>query len=388
MTIPSRHRTRAAEPTDADGSTGGQDVTSDPQTSRTIEPRASAALTQPERPPAPWRPSSVELTGLVVVGLVAFWLIVNLAKTPAAFLDIFLVGLTNGAIYGTVGLGYTLVYGVLQLINFPHGDVFALSGLVATSVLSFLDVQPADGLLIVAGAITFTLMVSMTLFALINAMIERVAYKPLRHVPRLTMLITAVGVSFIVQNVALAIYGVDFESANHLLSSEAAFTIGGVGFEWNKLIALFIVVPLLVAMRWFVESTREGKAVRAIGQDREAAAMVGINVDRTISVTFMLAGALAAAGGLLFVLEYSIRYDTGFELGLIAFTAAVVGGIGNMTGAVLGALLIGLIQAFNEGLTWMTPGSDWTRPIVFGMLIAVLVFRPEGILGERTAEGT
>jgi branched-chain amino acid transport system permease protein len=388
MSVRSRRRARATKPPDEDPNPGGRALSPGPQTSRTTEARASAALAEPESFQAPWRPNSVELGGLVLVGLGVTWLIVNLVKTPAAFLDVLLVGLTNGAIYGTVGLGYTLVYGVLQLINFPHGDVFALSGLVASSMLlSLLDVQPADGFLVVAGAIIFTLIVSMTLFALINAMIERAAYKPLRHVPRLTMLITAVGVSFIVQNVALAIYGVDFESASHLLSSQAAFTIGGVGFEWNKLIALFIVVPLLFALRWFVESTRAGKAVRAIGQDREAAAMVGINVDRTISVTFMLAGALAAAGGLLFVLEYSIRYDTGFELGLIAFTAAVVGGIGNMTGAVLGALLIGLIQAFNEGLTWMTPGSDWTRPIVFGLLIAVLVFRPEGILGERTPEG-
>jgi branched-chain amino acid transport system permease protein len=267
--------------------------------------------------------------------------------------------------------------------------VFALSGLVASTVLlNVLDVQRADGFLIVAGGILLTLVVCMAFFALANATIERVAYKPLRHAPRLAALITAVGVSFIVQNVSLAIYGVDFESGSDLLSKDPAFTIGGISYDWNKLIVLFIVAPLLIALTWFVAATRQGKAMRATAQDREAAAMMGIDVNRTISVTFMLAGALAAAGGLLFLLEFNMRYDTGFELGLIAFTAAVVGGIGNLSGAVLGALLIGFIQAFNEGLTWMTPGSDWTRSIVFGILIAVLVFRPEGLLGERTPEGT
>ena len=127
--------------------------------------------------------------------------------------------------------------------------------------------------------------------------------------------------------------------------------------------------------------------MRAVAQDQEASAMMGINVNRTISVAFVLAGSLAAVGGMLFLLQFNMRYDTGFELGLIAFTAAVLGGIGNLTGAVLGASIIGFIQAFNEGLTWYTPGSDWTRSIVFGILIAILVFRPEGLLGERTPEG-
>jgi branched-chain amino acid transport system permease protein len=127
--------------------------------------------------------------------------------------------------------------------------------------------------------------------------------------------------------------------------------------------------------------------MRATSQDTDAAAIMGVNVNRTISFTFLLAGGLAGVGGLLYLIEFNIRYDTGFELGLIAFTAAVLGGIGNLSGAVLGALLIGLIQAFNEGLSWLAPGSDWTRSIVFGILIAILVFRPEGLLGERTPEG-
>jgi branched-chain amino acid transport system permease protein len=147
-----------------------------------------------------------------------------------------------------------------------------------------------------------------------------------------------------------------------------------------------MVVPVLIVLTWFVRSTKQGKAMRAVAQDTEASAMMGIDVNRTISVTFFLAGGLAAAAGIVYLLQFNMRYDTGFELGLIAFTAAVLGGIGNLAGAVVGAMVIGLAQAFNEGLDG-TPGSDWTRALVFGILIAVLVFRPEGILGERTPEG-
>jgi branched-chain amino acid transport system permease protein len=193
--------------------------------------------------------------------------------------------------------------------------------------------------------------------------------------------------SFIVSNISLALYGVDYESGSDLIPQGSAFTIGEIHFTWKLVFALAIIVPALVALSWFVGYTRQGKAMRAVSQDTEASAMMGINVNRTISVTFFIAGALAAVAGLVFLLEYNIRYDTGFELGLIAFTAAVLGGIGNLAGAVVGALVIGFVQSFNEGLTWHAPGGDWTRSIVFGILIAVLVFRPEGILGEQTPEG-
>ena len=165
------------------------------------------------------------------------------------------------------------------------------------------------------------------------------------------------------------------------------FHVGGVHYNYQALFVILITAPVLVLLSWLVKSTRQGKAMRATSQDPEASAMMGINVNRTISFTFLLAGGLAGVGAVLFLVEFNIRYDTGFELGLIAFTAAVLGGIGNLTGAVLGSIIIGLIQAFNEGLSWFAPGSDWTRSIVFGILIAILVFRPEGLLGERTPEG-
>jgi branched-chain amino acid transport system permease protein len=334
------------------------------------------------------RPGLVNGIGLALVGLVAIWLLVNFVKEPQEFIQIGLIGLTNGSIYGLVALGYTLVYGILQLINFAHGDVFALSGLVAyTVIVSVLGLEEDASVLAIFGGLLLTLAITATLFSVLNASIERVAYRPLRHAPRVAPLITAVGMSFIVQNVSLALYGVNFRSVPEFIPRSPAIEIGQVTYAWNKLTALIIVVPVLVALSWFVRSTKQGKAMRAVAQDAEASAIMGINVNRTISITFALAGALAAAAGLVYLLQFNMRYDTGFELGLIAFTAAVLGGIGNLAGAVLGALVIGFIQAFNEGLTWFTPGSDWTRSIVFGILIAILVFRPEGLLGERTPEG-
>ena len=329
----------------------------------------------------------IDAIGLTLLVLAVVWAIVKFVEDPSRFLNVAVIGLTNGAIYGVVAIGYTLVYGILQLINFAHGDVFALSGLVASTViLSVLGMDAETGAFFVVVGLAVTLAITVPLFATINATIERIAYKPLRRAPRLAPLITAVGVSFVVQNVSLALYGVDFESVPNFIPRTAAITIGDVVIQWNKLAVFMIVIPVLAALTWFVRSTRQGKAMRAVSQDTDASAMLGIDVNRTISVTFMLAGGLAAVAGLVYLLQFNMRYDTGFELGLIAFTSAVLGGIGNIPGAVLGATVIGLVQALNEGLDG-TPGSDWTRSIVFGILIAILVFRPQGILGERTPEG-
>jgi len=329
-----------------------------------------------------------DLIGLTIVGLVVVWVAINFVKDPTSFINIGLIGLTNGTIYGVVALGYTLVYGILQLINFAHGDVFALAGLVASTVIvSVLGLDESSSVLVIVGGLAVTLVVIMVAFALFNASIERIAYKPLRNAPRLAPLITAIGVSFIVQNIGLAFYGVDYQTVPNFIPRTDAIDIGDVTYSWSKASVLIIVIPLLVVLSWFVRSTKQGKAMRAVAQDTEASAMMGIDVNRTIAVTFLLAGALAGAAGIVYLLQFNMRYDTGFELGLIAFTAAVLGGIGNLSGAVLGALIIGFIQAFNEGLAWFAPGSDWTRSIVFGILILILVFRPEGILGEQTPEG-
>jgi len=327
--------------------------------------------------------------GLVFVGLIVFWLGANLLDDPSEFFNVGFIGLTNGAVYALVALGYTLVYGILQLINFAHGDVFALGGLVSSSVIvGWLGLSDTSGTGAIVVGIALALLISMAFASTLNVGIELVAYRRLRYAPRLAPLITAIGMSFILQGVGLIQWGVEFHTVEKLIPNSVAFSLGDVSFQWDKLGVLALTVPVLLGLTWLVTSTKQGKAMRATSQDQDAAAMMGINVNRTISFTFALAGALAGAGGLLFFLHFtSMRYDTGFQLGLICFTAAVLGGIGNLSGAVLGGICIGLIEQFNEGLELYSPGSDWTRSIVFGILIAILVFRPEGLLGERTPEG-
>ncbi|MGZ4371116.1 MAG: branched-chain amino acid ABC transporter permease [Gaiellaceae bacterium] len=324
-----------------------------------------------------------------LVGMLVLWLAVNFVKSPSYFVTISFIGLTNGAVYALVALGYTLVYGILELINFAHGDVFMLGGLFSgTMIISafHLSANPSAGILV--AAILASLAVAMAACGIINVAVEIVAYRRLRGASRLAPLITAIGMSFILENVAIGWKGPSYTSVPHILPTGAVFSFAGVTYTWEKFIIVLITIPVLVALMWLVQRTRQGKAMRATAQDRDAAAMMGINVNRTISFTFLIAGALAGAAGLLYALYFSeVRYDTGFQLGLIAFTAAVLGGIGNLPGAVLGALCIGFIQAFNEGLRWHSPGSDWTQSLVFTILILILVFRPEGLLGERTPEG-
>src|SRR5688572_117091 len=313
--------------------------------------------------------------GLLVL-LLVLWLAVNLVKTPDEFYRLFLIGLTNGAIYGLVALGYSLVYGILELINFAHGDVFMLGGMfVATMVASF-GLAGDSGLLLWA-MILLMLVLVMAFCAAINTTIELVAYRRLRHAPRLAPLITAIGMSFILQNIGLVWKGARPTSVDSILPRGEVFAVSGVTYTWDKLIVLLFTVPVLFLLILLVQRTRQGKAMRATAQDRDAAAMMGINVNRTISFTFFIAGGLAGSAGLLYALYVTnVRFLEGFRVGLIAFTAAVLGGIGNLPGAVLGALFIGLVESFNNGLSWATPGSDWTTSIIFAILIAILVVRP------------
>ena len=333
--------------------------------------------------------SWVDRIGLALVGLVVLWLLVNFFKGPVEFINVGIIGLTNGAIYGVVALGYTLVYGILQLINFAHGDVFALSGLFASTVIVSVLGLDTDSSVPVdhrRDALHARRRDGRLRSLQRDDRARRVQAAPPRASPRAA----DHGGRHVVhrpEHRARVLrrrlpLGARLHPRARTSSTSAAITI-----TWNKLAAIMIVVPLLLLLSWFVRHTKQGKAMRAVAQDREASAMMGIDVNRTISVTFLIAGALAAAAGLVYLLQFNMRYDTGFELGLIAFTAAVLGGIGNLTGAVLGALIIGFVQAFNEGLTWFAPGSDWTRTGVFGILILILVFRPEGLLGERTPEG-
>ena len=334
-----------------------------------------------------YRPDVLTIIGLLLVILFGFWLLVNFIKAPADFYNLFLIGLTNGCIYGLVAIGYSLVYGILELINFAHGDVFMLGGMLVATMVTDWSLQNESGIALWLFIILM-LLITMAFCATINTTIEIVAYRRLRNAPRLAPLITAIGMSFILQNIGLVWKGARPTSVPDILPNGTVFTIGGVPYTWNKFIVLLFTIPVLLALMWLVQRTRHGKAMRATAQDREAAAMMGISVNRTISFTFFLAGCMAGAAALLYALYFTnIRYTEGFRVGLIAFTAAVLGGIGNLPGAVLGGLVIGFVQAFNEGLGWHAPGSDWTQSIVFSILILILVFRPEGLLGERTPEG-
>jgi len=332
------------------------------------------------------RPSVISSVGLVFVALLVFWLVVNFTKGPSYFVEIFMVGLATGCVYALIALGYTLVYGILELINFAHGDVFMLGSMFAVTFVGPLGLKAGAASL--WPLVIVLLLISMVCCGVINATIEFIAYRPLRHAPRLAPLITAIGVSFILEDVGLAWKGSAPVSFPGLLPQSDAFRFLGVDVRWDRLIVLIITVPMLLLLLWLVQRTKQGKAMRAVAQDKDAAAIMGIDVNRTISFTFLIAGGLAGAAGVLYALYVTnLSYDQGFRLGLIAFTAAVLGGIGNLPGAVLGAILIGCIQAFNEGLNWRAPGSDWTEAIVFSILILILVFRPAGLLGEQTPEG-
>ena len=334
------------------------------------------------------RPSVTSAIGLVFVALLLFWLAVNFVKTPADFINVFLIGITTGCVYALVALGYTLVYGILELINFAHGDVFMLGGMIAATVAVAFGMTLHTAWYVLWPLVIVALLICMAFCGGLNVTVELIAYRRLRHAPRLAPLITAIGASFILQNIGLAWKGPNYVQTASVLPTGTVFSTHGVEYTWEKLIVLIVTTPVLLILVWLVQRTRQGKAMRAVAQDTDAAAMMGINVNRTISFTFLIAGALAGVAGLLYALYAgSVRFDQGFQLGLIAFTAAVFGGIGNLPGAVLGAVLIGLIQAFNEGLNWHAPGSDWTQSIVFTLLILILVFRPEGLLGERTPEG-
>jgi branched-chain amino acid transport system permease protein len=329
---------------------------------------------------------------VVVVAALVVLLLVQAARDPAQFTEQLLVGLTNGAIIALIALGYTLVYGIIELINFAHGDNFMIGSFVGVTVLSgtflgigfFAPIDSGSGATMKVVGVVLALVVAMVACGLINVAIERIAYKPLRNSPRLAVLITAIGMSFILQNIGLVWKGASQISFPGLIPDGNAFAgiTDAISYRWKDLFVVLVTIPLLVALSYFIRSTRQGKAMRAVAQDKEAAAMMGINVNRTISVTFLLGGILAGASGVMFGLfNGTTVFDLGFRQGLFAFTAAVLGGIGNLTGAVVGGILIGVIGAMNDQYI----GVRWTDVIIFTVLILVLVFRPRGLLGDRSA---
>jgi branched-chain amino acid transport system permease protein len=293
-------------------------------------------------------------------------------------------GLSNGSIWALIAVGYTLVYGIIELINFAHGDVFMIGSFVAAGLFGTLGLGLTTGTLGVAGGLLVTMVVCMVACGALNVMIERVAYRPLRNAPKLAPLITAVGFSFILQNVGLLWIGGSPASVPDLIHAQQdVTTILGITVQRADLLAILVTIPLVIGATLFIGRSRLGKAMRATAQDPDAARLMGISVDTTISTTFLLGGMLAGAAGLIYALyQTTVWFFQGFQAGLIAFTAAVMGGIGNLRGAVLGGLIIGCIQFISDDRI----GPQWTPAIVFAYLVLIMVFRPQGLLGEETRE--
>jgi branched-chain amino acid transport system permease protein len=293
-------------------------------------------------------------------------------------------GLSNGSIWALIAIGYTLVYGIIELINFAHGEVFMIGSFVTVGLWGTLGITGATGGLGLFFGLLLVLVLGMLASGTLNVMIERVAYRPLRNAPKLAPLITAVGFSFILQNVGLLWLGGNPRGVPDLIDAQASFfTVLGLNIQHADVLAWGVTIPIVALMVTFIQRTRLGKAMRATAQDPEAARLMGINVDITISLTFLIGGMAAGAAGLIYALyQTNIWFFQGFTAGLIAFTAAVMGGIGNLKGAVLGGLIIGCIQQISDNRI----GGQWTPAIVFAYLVLIMVLRPQGLLGEQTRE--
>ena len=296
------------------------------------------------------------------------------------FLQQVLNGLTIGSVYALIALGYTMVYGIVQLINFAHGVVFITGGYVGLSLLLALGAsggRPAG-----VGGLFLALAVAGAACALLGLAVERVAYRPLRQAPKLSVLITAIGVSFFLQNALMLGYGAQDRYVPPLLSADP-LALGALSVTPVQLLIFGVSVALMAGLQWVVYGTRFGRSMRAVSQDPLAARLMGISVDRVIASTFALGSALAGVGGVLFGSCYStINFHDGYLTGLKAFTAAVLGGIGNIPGAMVGGLVLGLLEGLGAGYL----SAQWKNVISFGVLVLVLLLRPRGLLGERVAE--
>jgi branched-chain amino acid transport system permease protein len=296
----------------------------------------------------------------------------------------FVNALTRGAIYALIALGYTMVYGIIELINFAHGDMFMVGAFVSLSFLTFLGFTGAiQDIRLLAVVLVATFVVSMSVMGVIGVLIERFAYKPLRRAPRLAPLITAIGVSFILQNVVQLFYGPYQTNSPKIFPDTWFIEIAGARIPVLSLFIITVAVSMMIALQLFIGRTRLGRSMRATAADRDAAALMGVNINRTIAITFLIGSALAGAAGVVNGLQYGVAtFNDGFQAGLKAFTAAVLGGIGNTVGAALGGFIIGFIEV----IAVVAGYGRWGPAIVFGTLVIVLVFRPAGLLGQQLGE--
>jgi branched-chain amino acid transport system permease protein len=290
----------------------------------------------------------------------------------------FVNGISLGSIYALIALGYTMVYGIIELINFAHGDVATLGTFIALGILTALGVTGALHGAALVGVVALAIVAAMLLCGIAGVLIERIAYRPLRKAPRLAPLITAIGVSFILENVMQLWRGPSPVPFPELIP-EAVFHVGAVAIAAKQIAVVGCALAMMAALQLFVYRTSLGRAMRATAQDRETAQLMGIDVDRTIALTFLIGSALAGAAGFISGAYYGTTWFlNGFSAGLKAFTAAVLGGIGNLAGAMVGGFMIGLIEAF----TTQFISDQWSNVVVFAVLIVVLVVRPKGLLGE------
>jgi branched-chain amino acid transport system permease protein len=297
-------------------------------------------------------------------------------------------GLTLGAIYALIALGYTLVYGVLRLINFAHSEIFMVGMFASLFAMHGMGIEPADpaktGLVLVVVLVA-VMLAGMVVSGAAAVLMERVAYRPLRrrNAPRLAALITAVGISLVLQELFALRYGRNALGFPRVLEKRQLVEIGGANIRTDKVLVIVAAVVLMVALERFVATSRLGRGIRATAQDPETAALMGVNIDRVVMLTFLLGGLLAGAAGALFGIFFEqAKYNIGFLPGIKAFTAAVLGGIGNIRGALLGGLLLGLLENYGSAVL----GAEWKDVFAFSILVLVLMFRPTGLLGESLGQ--
>lgn len=330
----------------------------------------------------------------------------EIAANPKYLAQILIIGLANGAIIAIIALGYTMVYGIIGMINFAHGEVYMIGVFISLTVLSVTGTLAAKDTGQIIFGLVFALILAILFSALLNAGIERLAYRHLRNAPRLAPLISAIGMSFILQNVGLIWAGQSWLVPSFGTTGGASQKVfpdllsvivtnlggnidllanSGIGlrFTVKDMLVIILAGSLMLGLRFFIQNTRLGKAMRATAQNRDAAKMLGINIDMVITITFLIGGGLAGAAGMMAGLYNNTAWwFMGFRVGLQSFTAAVLGGIGNIAGAMLGGVLIGVLAAFSDGFL----NARWTNAWVFATLVLILLFRPTGLLGEDTEQ--
>jgi branched-chain amino acid transport system permease protein len=334
------------------------------------------------------------LIRVVIIVLVVWGTIATIIENPYdthIWIDTIISGIAQGSLYALIAIGYTLVYGVLFMINFAHGEFF-MSGILTASIFlavpmsesGFLDAHPIIGLLLIT---TVAIIISVA----IALLTERVAYRPLRKAPRLVPLITAIGASFFWQYFFRGLFGSEVKPFPQIAALAGKVSIGGIDILKNQIVVIIAAILMLVGLYFFVMKSNTGKSIRAVAEDKDVAALMGIDVDRAVSITFAMGSAMAGIAGVLYALVFrQVHFFMGFIPGLKAFTAAVLGGIGSVTGAAIGGFFLGMFESVGPGLFFEglgVPAPHQLKDVIaFTMLVLVLIFRPQGILGERLAE--